>query len=242
MLTFLILLTATLYAAIGQGGASGYLALMGLFNIAPQEMKPTALALNIIVTLIATYKFAHAGYFSWKLFLPFAITSIPFAFWGGHLQLDPSLYNLLVGGLLLFASARLFFAARSKRKANTSHPPLWIALLSGAIIGFVSGVTGLGGGIFISPLLLLMGWASTKETAAVAAAFVLLNSAAGLLGAWTSEMTLPPQFIYWGAAVLLGGWLGAEYGSRKLPEGVTCRLLAIILLLGGGKMLLAALG
>ena len=241
MLTFLIFLTATLYAMIGQGGGSGYLALMGIFSLDPASMRPTALALNILVTAIATYKFTRAGFFSWKLFLPFAITSIPFAFWGGHIQLESNLYHILVGGILVFAAVRLFIASRHLGEKTPVPPPLWVSLLTGAVIGFLSGISGVGGAIFLSPLLLLMGWATPKQTAGVAAVFVLTNSAAALLGMW-DHLSLPAQFPVWAVAVLIGAWLGAEIGSRKLGEGIVCKVLAAVLLLGGLKMILSALG
>ena len=244
MLTFLILLTSTLYASVGLGGGSGYLALMGLFNIDPAVMKPTALALNILVTTIGTYKYSRAGYFSWKLFLPFAITSIPFAFLGGRLNLNSDIYKTVVGVLLLYAAIRLFLFTRKGegKEIHPSPPSLWIGLLTGAIIGFIAGITGVGGSIFLAPLILLMNWATPKETAGVATVFVLVNSISGLAGYWSNTFTLPSQIIYWGIAVIIGGWIGAEYGSRKLPNPITRQVLAGILLLGGLKMLFAALG
>lgn len=242
MLTFLIFLIALLYASVGLGGGSGYLALMGFFNVDPAVMKPTALALNILVTTIGTYKYARAGHFSWKLFLPFAITSIPFAFLGGRLDLDGQIYKGIVGILLIYAATRLYSTARSAEEKTISAPPLWAALLSGALIGFVAGVTGVGGAIFLSPLILLMGWASPKETAGIATVFVLVNSVSGLTGYWSNTLSLPPQILYWGIVVIIGGWIGAEYGSRKFANPLIRKILATILLLGGTRMLFAALG
>ena len=243
-LTFLILITSTLYASVGLGGGSGYLALMGLFNIDPVVMKPTALALNILVTTIGTYKYSRAGYFSWKLFLPFAITSIPFAFLGGRLNLNSDIYKAVVGILLLYAATRLFLSAQkvAEKAIHPSPPSLWAGLLTGAIIGFIAGITGVGGSIFLAPLILLMNWASPKETAGVATVFVLVNSISGLAGYWSNTFTLPPQIIYWSIAVIIGGWIGAEYGSRRLPNLLIRKILAGILLVGGGKMLFSALG
>ncbi len=167
MLTFPILLIAALYSSVGFGGGLGYLALMSLFNIDPAVMKPTALVLNILVTTIGTYKYSRSGHFSWTLFLPFAMTSIPFAFLGGRLNLDGDIYKGIVGVLLLYAALRIFFTARVADNKPISAPLLWISLLGGAMIGFISGITGVGGGIFLSPLVLLMGWATPKETAGV---------------------------------------------------------------------------
>jgi len=239
---FLILLIALLYASVGLGGGSGYLALMGLFNIDPAVMKPTALALNILVTTIGAYKYARAGHFSWKLFLPFVITSIPFAFLGGRLNLNDAIYKGIVGVILLYAATRIFLTAKSTEEKPISPPKNWVALLSGAIIGFLAGITGVGGAIFLSPLILLMGWATPKETAGVSTVFVLTNSISAFLGHWSSTLSFPPQIIYWGIIVLIGGWIGAEYGSRKLPNPLIRQVLAGILLLGGAKMLFAALG
>ena len=242
MLTFFIFLIALLYASVGLGGGSGYLALMGIFNIDPAIMRPTALALNILVTGIGTYKYARAGFSSWKLFLPFAITSIPFAFLGGRLNLDGSLHKGIVGVLLLYAATQLFVTAQKAEEKPASPPPLWASLLTGGIVGFVAGITGVGGAIFLAPLILLMNWATPKETAGISVVFVLVNSIAGFLGYLSHTPAFPSQIIYWGIAVIIGGWIGAEYGSSRLPNQLIRKILAVILLLGGAKMLFAALG
>ena len=215
---------------------------MGLFNIDPAVMKPTALGLNILVSSIGTYKYSRAGYFSWKLFLPFAITSIPFAFLGGRLNLDSQIYKGIVGLLLLYAATRIYTTSHTAEEKTISPPPLWAALLSGALIGYIAGITGVGGAIFLSPLILILGWAAPKETAGLTILFVLVNSVSGLLGHWSNTLTLPPQIVYWGIAVLIGGWIGAEYGSRKLEGDITRKILAVILFLGGIRILISALG
>ncbi|MCP4139217.1 MAG: sulfite exporter TauE/SafE family protein [Chloroflexi bacterium] len=239
---FLIFIIALLYASVGHGGGSGYLALMGLFNTDPTIMKPIALGLNIIVTSIGSYKYTRAGHFRWRLFLPFALTSIPLAFLGGRLNLDGAIYKGIVGIILIYAATRIFIAAQSLNEKEPSPPPIWAALLSGAIIGFLSGITGVGGAIFLGPLILLMGWTTIKEAAALSSMFVLVNSLSGFVGHWSSNLHFPPQIIYWGIAVLIGGWIGAEYGSKKLPSPIIKKLLAIVLFLGGIKMLFSALG
>ncbi len=143
---------------------------------------------------------------------------------------------------MLYAATRIFITAKSAEEKSISAPPIWLALLSGAIIGFLAGITGVGGAIFLSPLILLMDWATPKETAGVSTVFVLTNSLSGFLGHWSRALTFPPQIIYWGIAVLIGGWIGAEYGSRKLASLHVRKILAIVLLLGGAKMLFSALG
>ncbi len=242
MLTFLLFTIALLYAAVGLGGGSGYLAMMGFFNIDPAIMRPAALGLNILVASIGTYKYSRAGFFSWKLFLPFAIASIPFAFIGGCLNLDGNVYRVFVGALLIYSAIRLFLtASRAEEKAPIS-PSLWISLLAGAIIGFIAGVTGVGGAIFLAPLILLMNWASPKETAGVSVVFVLVNSISGFFGYMSHTPEFPPQIIYWGIAVIIGGYFGAEYGSSRLPNLLIRKVLAGILLVGGAKMFFSALG
>ncbi len=236
IITGLIFIAAALYATVGHAGASAYLAVMGLFSLAPDIMKPTALALNILVAVIGTFKFWRAGHFSWGMFWPFAAASIPFAFIGGALTLPGDWYKIIVGLVLLYAAYRLFFIKMTTLEREDNPPPLWASLLIGAGIGLLSGLTGVGGGIFLSPILLLAGWAGTKRTSAIAAAFILVNSIAGLLGRLSSVALLPAQIPYWGAAAVLGGWIGAEYGSKRLANPLIRKLLAVVLVIGGVKM------
>ncbi|MBT3321672.1 MAG: sulfite exporter TauE/SafE family protein [Anaerolineae bacterium] len=242
MLIFFIFIIALLYASVGLGGGSGYLAAMGLFDTDPAIMRPVALALNILVTTIGAYKYSRSGFFSWSLFIPFGITSIPFAFFGGRLNLDGDIYKGIVGILLLYAATRLFLSAEKAEEKEISRPPLWASLLTGAIVGFVAGITGVGGAIFLAPLILLMNWASAKETAGISVVFVLVNSLSGLLGYLSHTPKFPPQIIYWGIAVIIGGYIGAEYGSSRLPNLLIRKILAGILFVGGAKMFFTALG
>lgn len=238
-LSLLILLAATLYSSVGHGGASGYLAAMALFGLAPATMKPTALCLNILVASIATFRFYRAGRFSWSLFWPFAVASIPLAYVGGAIMLPTTVYKQIVGVTLLYAAIRLFFFTQAKADAEaTRNAPLPWAILLGALIGFLSGLTGVGGGIFLSPLLLLMGWADTRRTAGVSAAFILVNSIAGLLGNFSSVQTLPPALPYFALAAVVGGLAGSEFGSRRLASVTIRRLLAVVLVVAGLKMIL----
>jgi len=228
---------AALYASVGHGGASSYLAVMGLFSLAPDVMKPTALAINILVSAVATFKFYRAGLFSWRLFWPFAVVSIPAAFIGGATMLPARAYKILVGVVLLYAALWMFRSSLRPLIKEAHLPPLWAALAWGAAIGFLSGLTGVGGGIFLSPLLLYMGWAETRATSGVAAPFILVNSIAGLLGHFSSVAHLPPSVPIWGAAAVVGGWIGASYGSKRAPAPVLRQLLSLVLVVAGIKLI-----
>jgi hypothetical protein len=239
-LTLAAFAVAVLYSSVGHAGASGYLAAMALLGVAPAAMRPTALALNILVATIAAWKFRRAGHFSWRLFWPFALTSVPMAFLGGRIALPVEIYRSAVGVVLLASAYRLIrpAPARSEREPFEAPPAVPVALALGAVLGFLAGLVGVGGGIFLSPLLLLMGWATIRPTAAVSAAFILVNSAAGLLGNAASVQALPREIPIFLLAVAVGGWIGAELGSRKLPPLAVRRLLAAVLVLAGAKLLL----
>jgi uncharacterized membrane protein YfcA len=232
-----ILLAAVLYSSVGHGGASAYLAVMALAGLAPPVMRPSALVLNLVVAAISAIGFARAGWFRWSLFWPFAVTSIPFAFLGGSITLPEAAYKRVLGLVLLFAAYRLWRVFGSGVE-EPHPPPLAAALLWGAAIGMLSGLTGVGGGIFLSPLLLLAHWAEPKPTAATSAAFIWLNSLAGLLGKPSSLAALPSGIVPWAVAAAVGGIVGAGLGSRRLPSLVLRRLLALVLVVAGGKLLL----
>ena len=236
-IAILFFVGAALYASVGHGGASSYLAVMGLFSFVPSVMKPTALALNILVAAVATFKFYRAGLFSWRLFWPFAVASIPAAFIGGATMLPARAYKILVGVVLLYAAIWMFRSSLRPLNKETHLPPLWAALAFGAAIGFLSGLTGVGGGIFLSPVLLYMGWAETRATSGVAAPFILVNSIAGLLGHFSSVAQLPPSVPIWGAAAVIGGWIGASYGSKRAPAPVLRQLLSLVLIVAGVKLI-----
>lgn len=235
-LTLLIFAAALLYSSVGHAGASGYLAAMALFGLAPAVMKPTALTLNLVVATVGTIRFARAGHFDWKIFAPFAALSIPMAFIGGMMKLPVTTYKFILGAVLLFAAWRLVV----KPAAVGGLKPVSIpqALLFGAGLGLLSGLTGVGGGIFLSPLLLFLGWAEVRKTAGVSVAFILVNSAAGLLGHLASVKNIPAEIAWWAPAALLGGLIGAELGSRRLAPLTMRRLLSVVLIVAGVKMLL----
>ena len=236
-LAICILLVAIPYASVGHGGASGYIAALALFSVAPAAFKPTALLLNILVAAIATYSFARAGHFSWRLFWPFAATSIPCSFIGGYLSLPPQVYRPLVGIILLGSAVRLMF--RAGHEALSVRPPSKpAALVVGAVLGLLSGLTGVGGGIFLSPLLLLLKWGRAREVSAVAALFILVNSSAGLLGHISSLQAIPQFAPLLAVAALCGGTIGSFIGSRRLPETGIAKTLSVVLVIAGFKLLL----
>jgi len=202
----------------------------------PDVIKPSVLALNVVVSSITTYKFLRAGHFSWRLIWPFILTSIPFSFLGGLISLPTNIYRILVGIVLVYASLRMLFDVPNKNGTPSDFPPVWPSLLLGAGIGFIGGLIGIGGGILLSPILLLTNWAGPQLTAGTVAVFVLVNSISGLLGHWSVSTRLPPQLPLWGAVALVGGWIGAEIGSRRLSANLLRRMLGLILLVSGVRM------
>ncbi len=238
LLTLGMLLAAFGYAAVGHGGASAYIAAMALAGVAPAEMRPLALLLNIIVSSLGSWKFYRAGFFQWRLFWPFAVVSIPMAYLGGAITLPGNAYKVLVGVVLLYAAWQLWRSGSGAEMREVREPPLGWAMLIGAGMGLLAGLTGVGGGIFLSPLLLMLGWAGTKQTSAVAAPFILVNSLAGLAAVFVAKSAALPGYVaILAPAVLIGGWLGAEYGSRRFANPLVRRLLAIVLALAGLKMI-----
>lgn len=235
-----MLAAAFLYASVGHGGASAYLAAMAIAGVAPAEMRPIALQLNVLVSAIATVKFYRAGHFRWPLFWPFAVVSVPTAYLGGAITLPGTAYKVLVGLVLLYAGWQLWWSARAGEELRPPRKlPVPLAMVIGALLGLLSGLTGVGGGIFLSPLLLLSGWAGTKETSAVAAPFILVNSLAALAAGFVRNPVLSPDYAWWlMAAVLVGGWAGAEYGSRRFANPLIRQALALVLAIAGGKMVL----
>ena len=233
-----MLLASFVYASVGHGGASAYIAAMALAGVAPHEMRPIVLLLNILVSSLGTWKFYRAGYFRWRLFWPFAVVSIPIAYLGGAITLPGQAYKILVGVVLLYAAWQLWRSGKSGDEMRTvREPPLGWAMAIGAAMGLLAGLTGVGGGIFLSPLLLMLGWAGTKQTSAVAAPFILVNSVSGLAAGFVAKGAALPSYVWiLAAAVLVGGWLGAEYGARRFANPVVRRVLAVVLAVAGAKM------
>jgi uncharacterized protein len=230
---------AILYSSVGHGGASGYLAIMALAGVAPQELRPAALTLNIIVSTTAFVRFSAAGNFRWRLFWPFAAASVPAAFLAGrYLTLDAAAYRWVLGVVLIYAAFRLAWSMRER--GETLRPPRTApALTVGGGIGVLSGLIGVGGGIFLSPVMLLMRWATARQTAAVSALFILVNSISGLAGVALQHGGLPAdpaRLGVWAAAVLAGGLIGSGLGARQFNQVVLCRLLALVVATAGAKM------
>jgi len=235
LLFLAIALIAFLYSSVGHAGASGYIAIMTLFGIAPTVIRPTALVLNILVASIGAFQFWRAGHFSWKLFWPFALLSIPAAYVGGYLQPTASILRILIGIVLLSSAARLMF--RRSDPPQTFPPSRPTALSIGAGLGFLAGLTGTGGGIFLTPLLLFFRWAHIRQAAAVSALFIWVNSIAGLFGYFTKVHSVPSLGLILSAAAIIGGIVGSHFGSRHFAVRVISLCLATVLLIAGTKLI-----
>jgi hypothetical protein len=232
----LFFLVAFLYASVGHGGASGYLALMALLGFSASVMKPTALLLNVMVSLIAFISFYRARHFRSKLLWPLIAASIPFAYLGSVLPVSEVLYKQILGVVLLLSIIRIVWESSEK---PLSPAPKWYILFGiGAGIGLVSGMIGMGGGILLSPLLLLMGWSNQKQTAAISAIFIFLNSMAGIAGQLQTGFNLGPQILAIIGFVLAGGWVGAYIGAEKLHAKNMKYILVLVLVLAAAKLFL----
>lgn len=227
---------AALYSSVGHGGASSYIAIMALFGVPATVMRPTALALNIIVSSFASLRFVRAGQFRWRVLWPFLIGALPMAYIGGAIHLPSQVYRPIVGVVLWLAAARLLWPKPLQALAETRDPPIPAAIAAGAGIGLLSGLTGTGGGIFLSPLLLFFAWTTPKQASGVAAVFILVNSIAGLAGNAASLQHLPPALPLYAGAVLVGAVIGTTLGIR-LPAPLVVRSLAIVLVVAGAKLI-----
>jgi uncharacterized protein len=236
LIIFAFFVVAVLYSSVGHGGASGYLAVMAFLAVVPEVTRPTALVLNLFVASIAAFQFYRAGYFSWGTFWPFAAASIPFAFIGGMIKLPTKVYKVVLGLVLLFAAFRLAWKFASDAK-EVQPPKIWLALLIGAGIGLLSGLVGVGGGIFLTPILLLMHWSETKTAAGVSALFILVNSASGLAGNYQQVNALPSKVWFWIGAAVVGGVIGSLLGAKRLDSLTIRRVLAAVLLFAAAKLI-----
>jgi len=235
LLLIAIGLIAFLYSTVGHAGASGYIAVMTLWGIAPTTIRPTALVLNILVASIGAFQFWRAGHFTWKLFWPFALLSVPTAYLGGYLQPSASVLRILIGVVLLFSAARLVL--RRSDPPETFAPSRPTAISVGAGLGFLSGLTGTGVGIFLTPLLLFCRWAHIRQAAAVSALFIWVNSVAGLVGYFTKVHSVPSLGLILAPAAIIGGFVGSHLGSRRFAVRAISLFLATVLLIAGTKLI-----
>jgi uncharacterized membrane protein YfcA len=234
LLIFALFVMAFLYSSVGHGGASGYLAVMALFSVAPAMMKQSALILNLGVSLISFSQFYRKGFFQWRNFWPFAITSIPMSYVGSQWLLSDSTYKKVLAVCLFFAVLRMLFQYRSRE--NPRVVPIWAGLLIGSVIGLISGMIGIGGGILLSPIILLFAWGGMKETAAISALFIFVNSSAGLLGVKNWIPLDQNYLIFMIVASLIGGVLGATWGANYASSKWIKYMLGVVLLIACLKL------
>lgn len=235
LLFIAVAIIAFLYSSVGHAGASGYIATMALFGLAANVIRPTALVLNILVAILGSFQFWRGGHFKWQLFWPFALLSIPGAFFGGRLQVPAAVLRFIIGLVLLFSATRLFFRRSDPPEVN--QPPRTVAVGIGGALGFLSGLTGTGGGIFLTPLLLFARWAKTKEASAVSALFILVNSIFGLIGFVSAKQSIPPIAYPLAIAAIGGGSVGSYLGSRRFAVRTIAILLGIVLVIAGLKLI-----
>lgn len=235
-IVFVLGITAVLYSAVGHGGASGYLAIMAIFGVEISVMKSTALTLNLFVSLISFYAFYRSGNFKLKILLPFIFGSIPMAFIGARIYIDTKLYKIILGVFLVVAISKMLFFNK-KDIENKREVNVYLALVIGVFLGLFSGMIGIGGGIILSPILILLGWANIKETAAISSAFIFVNSASALIGMGLKGEYYPSEnIVLWVFAGILGGVIGGILGSSKLSTGRLKYFLATVLFAASIKL------
>lgn len=232
----LLFVVALLYASVGHGGASGYLALMAIFGMSVDTMKSSALILNLFVSLVAFIQFYKGGHFHFKSFLPFALASIPLSFVGGLIHIDSRIYKILLAIFLIFAVIRMLFFDDLKSNKN-ALPSLFVSLMIGGSIGFLSGLLGIGGGIILSPILILLYSMNQKQAAAISALFIFVNSFAGLSGQLAKGVNIDPQIYLYVIVAFVGGFLGSYLGASKLNHRALKYVLSLVLSIAIFKLL-----
>lgn len=229
---------AALYSSVGHAGSSAYQAAMALIGVPPAVMRPTALSMNVLVATLGAIRYGRAGLFDWRTLWPFLIGSVPLAFYGGGVKLADHVYRDLLGVVLLVSAVRLLWPGPLGSETATGRVPVWFAIPAGAAIGLLSGLTGTGGGIFLSPVIIFTGWAGVREASGVAAAFILCNSLAGLAGNFSAIGHVPAALPWFLGSVLLGGWVGTQLGINRLATRNVLRALGLVLAVAGLKLIL----
>jgi uncharacterized protein len=237
LLSLCLFLGAALYTSVGHAGASAYIAAMALFAVPAATIRPTALALNILVASFGSWRFITAGLFRWRGCWPFIVGAVPFAFLGGYLQLPGHIHKTIIGIVLLIAAARLLWPKPLAVLSDWQDPPITLAIPAGAVIGLLSGLTGTGGGIFLTPLILFMAWSETKTASGISVVFILCNSIAGLLGNYASLKSLPAELPLYMVAVMLGAVVGTQLGIHKYAKEHLLKALGMVLVIAGAKLI-----
>jgi uncharacterized protein len=237
LLSLCLFLGAALYTSVGHAGASAYIAAMALFAVPAATIRPTALALNILVASFGSWRFITAGLFRWRGCWPFIVGAVPMAFLGGYLQLPGHIHKTIIGIVLLLAAARLLWPKPLAVLSDWQDPPIALAIPAGAIIGLLSGLTGTGGGIFLTPLILFMAWSETKTASGISVVFILCNSIAGLLGNYASLKSLPTELPLYMVAVMLGAVVGTQLGIHKYAKEHLLKALGVVLVIAGAKLI-----
>lgn len=240
LIGIVLAVVATLYSSVGHGGASGYIAILALFSVAPETIRPVALSLNVMVSGLATYRFSKAGYVDWSSAFPIVLASVPLAYLGGGVVLPQETYRPLLGVLLLISSGYLVWQSLNTDcdfETSKTDLPIVGSILSGGAIGFVSGLSGIGGGVLLSPVFLIKKWAGARQTAGIAAVFILFNSIAGLAGNFASLGALPSELPLWAGFVLVGSLIGTNLGVKVLPVRPLVWLLAVAVFVSGLKFI-----
>jgi len=237
LLYLLLLLVAFLYSCVGHGGASGYLALMALYGVETTVMKPTALLLNLFVSLTSFVFYYRGNYFNRRLFIPLALASVPMAFLGGSIAIHSQIYRRMLGVFLLIPVVRFLFFSDIKVN-ETAKPPIWALLLIGAVIGLLSGMLGIGGGVILSPVLLLLRWTDQKQAAGISALFIFVNSLSGLMGQFTKGVSFSQEMVLYVTVAFVGGLLGSYFGAIRFQQRTIQLLLALVLAVAAFKLFL----
>ena len=237
LIALCLMLGAILYTSVGHAGSSVYIAIMSLFGVPAQVIKPTALVLNIIVSSYTSFRYISAKLFDLKLYIPLAVGAIPMAFLGGSIDLPSNVYKPIVGSILFFAGIMFLFQLNPQETREPKHPPVAISVLTGAVIGLLSGLTGTGGGIFLSPLIIFFAWTSVKGASGTAALFILTNSVFGLLGHISSVSELPDALWLFAIAVIVGALIGTRLGIKQFSNEMVKRALGAVLIIAGTKLI-----